>query len=133
MLIVTLTRISVRQDCHFCGIDATVVLVSEICPHLTTGPLTTSLMRLAKRAIWNRKKAAAASSQDPVPRTLAKSWLVYLCISLWTITRLGKADSPATKTGTSRAGGFVTARVARKDIAMTSRTGETTCVKNSKG
>src|SRR5260370_15838520 len=133
MLIVTLTRISVRQDCHFCGIDAAVVLVSEICPHLTTGPLTMSLTRLAKRANWNRKKAAAASSQDPVPRTFAKSLLLYLRMSLCTITRLGKADRPATKTGRGEAAGLVTARAARNDVAMTSRTGETMCVKNSNG
>src|SRR5260370_17822584 len=118
MLIVTLTRISVRQDCHFCGIDAAVVLVSEICPHLTTGPLTMSLTRLAKRANWNRKKAAAASSQDPVPRTFAKSLLLYLCISLFTIKRLGKADRPPTKTGTGQAAGLVTPSAPRTHTAI---------------
>src|SRR5207302_9737286 len=89
-------------------IDAVDVLVSEICPHLTTGPLTMSLIRLAKRANWNRRNAAAASSQDPVPRTPSKSLLLYFSINLCMITRLGKADSPDTKTAIAKAAGLVT-------------------------
>ena len=49
------------------------------------------------------------------------------------ITRLGKADSPDTKTAIGKAAGFVTASAVRKDTAMTRRSGEMMCVKNSNG